>query len=117
MRKYATQFEKVYKTSYKWCRGMIAENLFKLRKQLNFGQNEFSLKLGINPRAYINYERGERKPPYELLIKLSDEYNVNLNWLITNKGDMFNAPQYEDVKGEILKEVDEILVKYGVKNL
>lgn len=95
---------------------MVSKNLSKLRKELALSQNEFALKLGIVPRAYINYERGERKPPYELLIKLSNDFNVNLNWLINNKGTMFNGLQFEDVKDDILKEVDSILVKYGVKN-
>ncbi len=41
---------------------------------------------------------------------------MNLNWLVSGKGSMFNSPEFEDAREEILKEVDEILVKYGVKN-
>ena len=96
---------------------MIAENLAKVRKTTLLVQSDFALKLGISPRAYVNYERGERKPPYEVLNKLYEEYNVNLNWFLTGKGEMFNAPQYEDVKDEILNEVNQVLVKYGIKKL
>ena len=45
------------------------------------------------------------------------EFNVNLNWLVVGEGKMFNAPKYEDAKDVILKEVDDILKKYGVKNI
>jgi transcriptional regulator with XRE-family HTH domain len=93
---------------------MIAENLQKLRKNLSLKQDEFALKLGISPRAYVNYERGERKPPYEMLIKLSDDFNVNLNWLINDKGDMYNAPKFEQAQGELALEIRKVLREEGL---
>lgn len=88
---------------------MIPENLQRLRKYYNLAQSEFALKLSMSTRAYMNYERGERKPPYEMLIKLVNEFNVNLNWLIADKGSMFNQSKYEDIKIEILSEVEKML--------
>ena len=93
---------------------MIAENLQKLRKTLTFGQKEFAVKLGINPLTYANYERNERKPPYEMLVKLSDDFDVNLNWLINNKGEMFNAPKFEQVQSDLALEVRKILREEGL---
>lgn len=93
---------------------MIAENLQKLRKTLTFGQKEFAVKLGINPLTYANYERSERKPPYEMLVKLSDDFDVNLNWLINNKGEMFNAPKFEQVQSNLALEVRKILREEGL---
>ena len=98
---------------------MLAENLAKLRKHFNLAQNEFAEKLDISARAYVNYERGERKPPCELLIKLLRNYNVNLNWIIANEGEMFLdeqefATQYENVKNDILKEVQKMLKEKGL---
>lgn len=93
---------------------MIAENLQKLRKTLTFGQKEFAVKLGINPLTYANYERSERKPPYEMLVKLSDDFDVNLNWLINNKGEMFNAPKFEQVQSDLALEVRKILREEGL---
>ena len=105
----------IYKTSYKRCR-MIAENIVKLRKKLGLTQDEFALKLGITTRAYVNYERGERKPPYELLIKLSNDFNVNLNWLINDKGDMFNetAQQNEQLEKLVAQIVDKKMKEKGL---
>ena len=42
------------------------------------------------------------------------ELNVNLNWLIAGQGEMFNAPKFEDVRGEILNEVDKLLKARGL---
>ena len=93
---------------------MIAENLSKLRKYLSLGQNEFALKLGITTRAYVNYERGERKPPYDILIKLSNDFNINLNWLIADNGEMFNTQQPSATDEELEQKVVEVMKKYGV---
>jgi len=93
---------------------MIAENLVKVRKSTLLVQNDFALKLGISPRAYVNYERGERKPPYEVLISLYEIYDVNLNWLITGKGSMFNQQQPSTSNEELEQKVVEVMKKYGV---
>lgn len=95
---------------------MIAENLQKLRKTLTFGQKEFAVKLGINPLTYANYERNERKPPYEMLIKLSDDFDVNLNWLINDKGEMFNesAQQNEQLEKLVAQIVDKKMKEKGL---
>ena len=93
---------------------MIAENLVKIRKSTLLVQNDFALKLGISPRAYVNYERGERKLPYEVLNKLYEIFDVNLNWLITGKGNMFNKQQPHASNEELEQKVVEVMKKYGV---
>lgn len=93
---------------------MIAENLVKIRKTTLLVQSDFALKLGISPRAYVNYERGDRKPPYEVLEKLYELCNVNLNWLITGKGSMFNKQQPSPSNEELEQKVVEVMKKYGV---
>ena len=93
---------------------MIAENLAKIRKSTLLAQNDFALKLGISPRAYVNYERGERKPPYEVLVKLYEIFDVNLNWLIIGKGNMFNEKQPYASNEELEQKVVEVMKKYGV---
>ena len=96
---------------------MEENRLQKIRKKLKLSQEEIADETNISYRAYTSYERGDRKPSFEFLVKLVEKYNVNLNCLIAGKGEMFNAPQYEDVKDEILNEVNQILVKYGIKKL
>lgn len=96
---------------------MKENRLQKIRKKLKLSQEEIADETNITYRAYTSYERGDRKPSFEFLVKLVEKYNVNLNWLIAGKGEMFNALQYEDVKDEILNEVNQVLVKYGIKKL
>lgn len=96
---------------------MIGERLQKARKTLKLSQEDISTQIGISYRAYSSYEREDRKPSIEFLEKLVVQYNLNLNWLIAGKGEMFISPEYEDIKSEVLDKVDEILIKYGIKKL
>ena len=90
------------------------QKLQQIRKELKLSQEEISSQIGISYRAYTSYERGDRKPSIEFLEKLVEKFNVNLNWLIADVGEMFNTPKYEDVKDEFEKRVEEILKKKGV---
>ena len=38
--------------------------------------------MSINPVTYNNWERGQREPDIENLIKLADYYNVTLDYLV-----------------------------------
>lgn len=68
---------------------MLSENIRKLRKYLNLTVEEFAQKLDIPPRTLGGYERRERTPSIELAVLLNEKFNVNINWLISSKGDMF----------------------------
>ena len=69
----------------------LPQNLIILRKYLGFKVSDFAEKLGIQYRTYQSYERGERKPPLELLEQLVYKYGVNMNWLLTDEGEMFSS--------------------------
>mgnify|MGYP002676941200 CR=1 FL=1 len=93
---------------------MFTERLQKLRKTLKLSQDELSTQLGISYRAYTSYERGDRKPSIEVLSKLLEVVDVNLNWLISGQGEMFNAPKYNEVKTQLRSEVLKILKEEGL---
>src|SRR5699024_10790784 len=62
--------------------GLRLENL---REKFGFTKKEVSIKLGFTPNVYGAYERGDRRPTLETLIKLSNIYEVSLDYLITGK--------------------------------
>ena len=65
------------------------KRLKELRKSLNIQQGEFAKSLGILQQQLSKYERGENKPSADFFLKLIEKTNVNMNWLLTGKGDMF----------------------------
>lgn len=89
--------------------------LKEIRSQLRLSQEEFGKQIGLTRAAIAAVEAGNNKFSNDVLCKLILTFNVNINYLLVGKGCIFNAPEFEDVKAEILNEVNEILVKYGIK--
>lgn len=61
----------------------------EFRKKLNLSQQELAKHLNMQPQALARYEKDKVKPSIELAKKLTDLFNINLNWLLTGKGEMF----------------------------
>ncbi len=91
---------------------MYAENLKKVRKSLNLSVDKFAQKLGIPASTIWGYEGKKRIPSIELSIQLYKIFNVNLNWLVSGTGSMFNEDS--DKKEELRKEIREVLKEEGV---
>ena len=90
---------------------MYGQKLQQIRKTLNLSQEEMALKTNISYRAYSSYERGDRKPSFELLEKLALDFSVNLNWLIANCGSPFLKQSMEhNLKNEINIENNQDLI-------
>ena len=54
----------------------------QLRERLGFSQKEVSEKVGISQNALCQYEKGVRKPPIKILIKLADFFGCTIDELV-----------------------------------
>ena len=61
---------------------IFAERLKKLRIDNGISQNELSNYLGITSSSLSYYENGLRTPPITILSKLTNRFNVSVNWLL-----------------------------------
>ncbi|WP_281773732.1 helix-turn-helix domain-containing protein [Haemophilus parahaemolyticus] len=68
----------------------------------------FAELLDVPYRTLQNYLLNERDPSAEVLIKVSDVLNVDLNWLMRNEGEMF----YSSINSSKLNEKEQQLIKY-----
>lgn len=93
---------------------MYSDNLKKLRENLDISVAKMAKRLDMSARTLTSYERGECTPSVEFLARLYKILNVNTNWFVSGQGNMFNAPQFEDVKSEILNEVEKMLKERGL---
>lgn len=61
-----------------------------MREDNDFTQAQIAKVLMCDQSLYSKYERGEREIPLRLLIRLSEYYNVSLDYLVgrTNKKDV-----------------------------
>lgn len=71
-----------------------------LRVDLSLTKKDFSIELGITQNAYTNYIQGKRSLPTDLLIKIQNLYKVNINWLLTGKGEMYLEEPKETKKAD-----------------
>lgn len=92
----------------------LGQKIKKIRMYYKETPENFARKLGVSPRTYSSYEYDERKPPVEFYFNMHTVYDVNLNWLIANDGDMLIMPEYEKIEDSLTLRVENILRKNGL---
>lgn len=72
----------------------VGKRLARVRLRANLNQPEFATSLGLSPRAYVNYERGERETPLSVVRAIYEVYHVDPIWVISGPGE-FPVPARE----------------------
>ena len=63
----------------------MLKGLKTIRKQRNLNQLKVALDLNISREALSHYENGKREPSIEMLRKLSEYFNVSIDFLINGE--------------------------------
>ena len=63
---------------------MIGEKLTQLRLERKLKIKDVAEAVGIDPSTYGKYEKGQRKPGYQILLELADFYGVTTDFLTRN---------------------------------
>ena len=82
----------------------MKERLKKLRSTLGYSQQAMADKLLIDVRKLRSYEYETKNFPVDFLLSLINVFNVNINWFLTGKGEMFLADE-----DDFTKKVEDIL--------
>ena len=61
---------------------MAYQRLCDLREDRDLLQRQVAERLRCSQRVYSNYERGERDIPTDILIRLSEFYDVSVDYLL-----------------------------------
>ena len=59
--------------------------LKEIRKKKHLSQQKVAIDLNISREALSYYENGKREPSISMLIKMSEYFNVSIDYLITGK--------------------------------
>ena len=59
--------------------------LLEIRKKKGYSQLKVAMDLSISREALSYYENGKRSPDLQMLILLSDYFDVSIHYLITGK--------------------------------
>lgn len=85
------------------------ERVREVRKSLNMTLDKFGEKLGVKKAAISAIENGNRNITEQMVKSICREYNVNYDYLMYGKGDMF-----DDLPQTIL---DELCAQYSLDEL
>jgi len=66
-------------------RGDLMKGLKQVRKERNLNQLKVAMDLNISREALSHYENGKREPSLDMLNKLSQYFNVSIDFLINGK--------------------------------
>ena len=91
---------------------MSKNNIKLLRQKAGLTQRELAAHIGTSTSAIAMYERGERFPNYEILERLADFFNVEIDFLLNRLsffGDKTKIPVYGEIAaGYPMLEVQDI---------
>ena len=59
--------------------------LREIRRKKGYNQLKVAMDLNIRREALCLYETGKRSPDVEMLLRLSEYFNVSIDYLITGK--------------------------------
>ncbi|MFA5426670.1 MAG: helix-turn-helix transcriptional regulator [Sulfurimonas sp.] len=80
--------QKLLISQYKWGKMEMHERLKLIREKIGLNQIAFAEVLSLSRRTLSNWETGRNEPSLSVLQKISRDYNINMNWLITGDGKM-----------------------------
>jgi len=93
----------------------ITVRIKAVRKALGLSQRAFCRGIFLSQGFYAQIESGLKKANERIYELISTKYNVNKEWLLTGKGEMFSGPT-PDVELEqlieIYKELDPLFREY-----
>ena len=91
----------------------IGTRIRKIRKALGFTQAHMVSFFDIGRANYSRIEKGEIFPTSTTLNTLLREFNVSLNWLIADEGEMFLEKKKTGIKnrafGKYIDEINDLL--------
>ena len=80
----------------------LGEKINLLRKQNKLSQAEFAEKIGVSRDAVGKYERNDITPTIERVIRMSETFNVSIDFLVSNQ------EKEEELNKETVKRIKEI---------
>ncbi|MCL2335848.1 MAG: helix-turn-helix transcriptional regulator [Firmicutes bacterium] len=86
----------------------LSTKIYVLRKQFKLTQGELAAKIGVTTKMISFYERGERLPSRESLIKLASVFGVSLDSLVNEA-----AKDSLNEKMALLQEKDGLYFRFA----
>ena len=93
----------------------VRQRIKQVRLALDISQRDFAKQIYISHTLLGEIELGNRNINDRTIQLISTEFNVNKDWLLTGKGEMFSAPPVDaqlEKLVDIFKQLDKGLRAY-----
>lgn len=97
---------------------MFGKRLRNLRENQRLKQEELGKRLGLSPSTIGMYEQGRRQPDNEILLKISNIFDVSIDYLL-GKTEIKNYenPFEDNIEKQLFKKIKTISKKQKKKIL
>jgi len=99
----------------------VGKRLKNAREKTGMKQKEAAIKVGISNDMLCRYEKGQCTPPYDILVKLADLYEIeHIDYLLGRNGKNGTtppAPWHERDAPPTEADLEEIIKTYPELNL
>ena len=91
----------------------VNSNFLNIRKYLGLTQDKFAEKLETSQNQISKYEKGQVELPFKIINNLNKVFNININWLLTGNGLMFEneAGDKDNFKQELISDIQKLSPK------
>ncbi len=87
----------------------FAQVLKRLRQENNWSQEELAEKIGVKRLAVGKYESGQTKPSAETLQRISETFDVSIDYLLSDEPDKFTKTEINDkTLLEYMSEIEQM---------
>ena len=90
----------------------FANRIKELREEHQLTQQELATRVGTTKSAISMYERGERKPSFEIADALTDFFDVSIAYLNGSSDERGQYPRHGRVTVPLTAEEHKILLAY-----
>jgi len=98
---------------------MVGKRIRQLRKEKGVTQSELANYLGLTPKMISFYELENRYPPHDIILKISDYFNVSTDYLL-GKSDVKNPERivsdYDSLSEESQKQLEKYIELLKIKD-
>ena len=84
----------------------IGERIKRLRQEHSWSQAQLGQKLGIHQKQVSGYERGVHVPSADLLVRMTEVFDVTLDYLVS--GGRSGNQRVEVADRELLRQMEQI---------
>jgi transcriptional regulator with XRE-family HTH domain len=87
---------------------MLGKRIAETRQKQGWSQADLAERLRISPSTVGMYEQGRREPPIDVLIAMSEEFGVTIDYLITGKICTLTDPRLSEQANHVMDTISAL---------